>query len=314
MASPLNGIHHVTAIAGDPQRNLDFYAGVLGMRLVKVCVNQDDVRTYHFFFGDESGSPGADLTFFPHPGGYAGKPGAGQAVGVGLSVPTHSLDFWAERLGVERIEFAESLRFGQRILSFSDPDGMTVDLVADPDADTKPGWNGGPVSADHTVRAIHSVTLSQSNAERSAEFLSGRMMFAREGVEDGRIRLRVGQGLGSVVDVVEAPERGRVALGSIHHVAFRVPGREEQEAWLEEVRRIGLSSSSLIDRAYFQSLYFREPGGVLFEIATDGPGFTIDEPIETLGTRLSLPPWLEPDREEIERALPPVRFPQVAAR
>lgn len=309
MTTDLLGIHHVTAIAGDPQANLDFYSGLLGMRLVKVCVNQDDVRTFHFFYGDETGSPGADLTFFPHPGGYPGKPGAGQAVSVALAVPVGSIEFWTDRLAAAAVDFNLGSRFGERLLTFADPDGLAVDLVESSLSNERAGWSGGPVPKEHTIRAIHSVTLAQSNADRSAAFLTNRMGFLREAEAEGRIRLRVGDGLGSIVDVVQAAERGRVALGSIHHVAFRIADQEGQREWLTRVSEIGLQSSSIIDRAYFESLYFREPGGVLFEVATDGPGFTIDETREELGSRLSLPPWLEPRREEIERGLPPVRLP-----
>lgn len=311
MTHDLLGIHHVTAIAGDPQANLDFYSGLLGMRLVKVCVNQDDVRTYHFFYGDETGSPGADLTFFPHPGGYQGKPGAGQAVSVALAIPIGSLEFWTARLADAAVDFDLGERFGERLVSLADPDGLTVELVETPAANDRPGWEGGPVPAEHTIRAIHSVTLAQSDARRSAKFLTERMGFIETEEAAGRIRLQLGDGLGSVVEVVQAEERGRVALGSIHHVAFRIADHEGQREWLDHVNQIGLASSGVIDRAYFESLYFREPGGVLFEIATDGPGFTIDESEAELGSRLSLPPWLEPRREEIERGLPPVRLPSV---
>jgi glyoxalase family protein len=311
MAQELLGIHHVTAIAGDPQANLDFYSGLLGMRLVKVCVNQDDVRTYHFFYGDETGSPGADLTFFPHPGGYQGKPGAGQAVSVALAIPVGSLDFWAARLAKEAVDLNLSERFDERLISLVDPDGLAIELVETRAANERTGWDGGPVPAEHTVRAIHSVTLAQSDARRSAKFLVDRMGFVEEGENDDRIRLRVGNGLGSVVEVAQAEERGRVALGSVHHVAFRIADQQGQLEWVDRVSQIGLQSSGVIDRAYFKSLYFREPGGVLFEIATDGPGFTIDEEQEDLGSRLALPPWLEPRREEIERGLPPVRLPSV---
>lgn len=311
MTHDLLGIHHVTAIAGDPQANLDFYSELLGMRLVKVCVNQDDVRTYHFFYGDETGSPGADLTFFPHPGGYQGKPGAGQAVSVALAIPIGSLEFWTARLAEAAVDFDLGERFGERLVSLADPDGLTVELVETPAANDRPGWEGGPVPAEHTIRAIHSVTLAQSDARRSAKFLTERMGFSETEEAGGRIRLQLGDGLGSVVEVVQAEERGRVALGSIHHVAFRIANQEGQREWLDHVNQIGLASSGVIDRAYFESLYFREPGGVLFEIATDGPGFTIDESEAELGSRLSLPPWLEPRREEIERGLPPVRLPSV---
>lgn len=315
MTREVRGIHHVTAIAGDAQRNLDFYMGPLGMRLVKVNVNQDDPGTYHFYFGDESGSPGSILTFFPHAGGYTGKKGAGQASAVGLAIPSGSLDFWIDRLAAEAISFdMPGDRFGERMISLSDPDGLTVELIESEDADGVPGWAGGPVLEAHVIRGIHSVTLEHASGHGDA-FLGEQMGFLSVAEEYGRVRYRTGTGVGSIVDVVPNPTIGRVAVGSIHHVAFRVAGSDGQQEWLRYLGgQDGIHTSGIVERAYFRSLYFREPGGVLFEIATDGPGFTIDEELEELGSGLCLPPWLESRRAEIERVLPPIRYPQVVAK
>ncbi len=310
MTHDLLGIHHVTAIAGDAQSNLDFYTEALGMRLVKLTVNFDDPGAYHFYFGDELGRPGSALTFFPHPGGFPGVPGAGQATTVSLAVPTGSLDAWAKRLKTGDF----STRFGERVLTLSDPDGLRVELIETEDADAVDAWRGGPLSSEMAIRGIHSVTISSSRFESNDRFFTKNMGFHKIGDEDGRTRYRVGSGIGSIVDVVHNESRGRVAVGSVHHVAFRVSNDDEQAHWLRKTRDLGLQSSPVMERDYFRSIYFREPGGVLFEIATDGPGMTIDEPADALGQALRLPARYESHREEIERNLPPLRLPQAVGR
>lgn len=300
MTHPLLGIHHVTAIAGYPQRNLDFYTQLLEMRLVKLSVNFDDPNAYHFYFGDQQATPGSLLTFFPHPDGFAGKRGTGQATSVGLAIPEGTLDGWVDRLAEHAVNFdlGES-RFGERTLLLDDPDGLRLELVESSDA-----------HGDGAIVGIHSVTLEVGSLERATQFYRDRMGFTVEGDTEDRRRFRVGKGIGSIVDVVENRERGRVAVGSVHHVAFRTPDDEGQSVWHGRALDLGLSTSPVMERDYFRSIYFREPNGVLFEIATDGPGMAIDEPVESLGTSLRLPAMYEPKRAEIERRLPPLVLPR----
>jgi glyoxalase family protein len=309
MSSDLLGIHHVTAIAGDPQANLDFYTKLLGMRMVKLTVNFDDPGSYHFYFGDRLGSPGTALTFFPHPGGLQGSPGAGQATTISFAIPEGTLEGWMDYLAQEAIHFEiPASRFGQKLIELRDPDGIRLELIEAPEANIE-GWSESPVGPQMAIRGFHSVTVEATRMDANDRFYTETMRFKKEGEEDGRIRYRVGAGIGSIVDVVESDRRGRVAIGTVHHVAFRTPDDEGQSYWLETAQSFGLHSSPVMERDYFRSIYFREPNGVLFEIATDGPGFTIDESEETLGTALKLPARYEPFRSEIERRLPPIDLP-----
>ncbi len=313
MTLELGGLHHVTAIAGDPQRNLEFYAGLLGLPLVKRTVNFDDPGTYHFYFGDALGTPGSLLTFFPWPGARPGRAGSGQATAVSCSVPAAALDFWARRLEGAGVSVARTRRaHDDTLLSFADPDGLALELIGDQGADTRAPWNAGPVPAAHAIRGLYGVTLSVGDLDRSAEMLTGTLRF-RAGVEaGGRARFEAAAGgPGTVVDVVAKPgaPRGLMGAGAIHHVAWRTPGDETQRAWRETLVAGGHHVTEIQDRRYFRSIYFHEPGGVLFEIATDGPGMTADEPAEALGATLKLPPWLEPLRQRLERALPAIQVP-----
>ncbi|BBL78509.1 diguanylate cyclase [Rubrobacter xylanophilus] len=307
----VTGIHHVTAIAGDPQRNAGFYAGVLGLQLVKKTVNFDDPTTYHLYYGDAGGKPGTIMTFFPWPDAPRGRIGSGQVVTTAFSVPAGSLGYWTERLVESGVRFERPReRFGETVLSFEDVDGLRVELVAAEDG--REGWDGGPVPARHSVRGLHHVTLAVEAAERTARLLTETLGFRREGAAEGRERFAAGPGgPGRFVDVSEAGgfPAGSTGVGTVHHVAFRVPDEEVQLALRGEVAALGYNVTPVIDRKYFRSVYFREPGGVLFELATDGPGFTVDEAEAELGRRLQLPPWLERRREEIERSLPPVSVP-----
>lgn len=310
MEHPLLGIHHVTAIAGDAQRNLDFYAHTLGMRFVKLTVNFDDPGAYHFYFGDEAGSPGSLLTFFPHPGGYAGERGAGQATAVALAIPQGSLEAWIDHFARHAVDFhLGGERFGERFIFLDDPDGLRIELVETVDANPLEGRAYGDIPAEHAIRGIHSVTLEVGSPESAARFYCERMGFAPAESTDDRLRFRVGDRIGSVVDVVESNVRGRVAVGSVHHIAFRTPDDEGQAFWRERALSLHLATSPVMERDYFRSIYFREPSGVLFEIATDGPGMAIDEPVEALGQSLRLPAMYEPNREAIERRLPPLVLP-----
>lgn len=309
------GIHHVTAIAGDPQANVDFYTKVLGLRLVKRTVNFDDPRTYHLYYGDELGRPGTILTFFPWPGAPRGRRGTGQVTVTSFSVPAGSLDGWVERLASHDVEI-EGLgeRFGSKTLAFLDPDDLLLELVAEERDERRP-WERGPVPSEHAIRGFHSVTLTESGYEATAELLTEGMEFRAVAEERDRYRFAAGGGApGALVDIVCAPDAppGEVAAGSVHHIAWRVAGDEEQRAWRGRLVERGLNVTPILDRQYFRSIYYREPGGVLFEIATDPPGFTVDEPPEQLGSGLRLPPWLEPHRDRIEGVLPYLRIPAIA--
>ncbi len=310
------GIHHVTAIAGDPQQNVDFYTGLLGLRLVKLTVNFDDPGAYHLYYGDEVGHPGTILTFFAWPGAPHGRPGAGQTTAVSFSVPIDSLDYWTERLAQRGVAYEEPIaRLDEQVLTFLDPDGLQLELVAHPDAASLDAWQTGPVPPEHAIRGFHSVTLSEADHEDTASLLTETMGLRQVAQANDRIRYQAASaGPGARVDVIRTPRPvlGRVAVGSVHHVAWRTPTDDEQLAWRAEIAARGLNVTPVLDRQYFHSIYFREPGGVLFEIATDPPGFAIDEPREQLGAHLKLPPWLEPMRAQIERDLPVLRLPQTA--
>lgn len=306
----VQGLHHITAIAADPRRNLDFYTRVLGLRFVKKSVNQDDPGTYHLYYGDYSGSPGTILTFFPWAGLRRGRPGTGQAYATAYSVPANALPFWTKRfkeLGVttEKIE----ARFGDQVLPLLDPDGLRLELIATAEPDSRTPVPSPDVPRESAIRGFHSSTLALVQSEATAHVLTGPMGYRRLAQEGHRTRFTAGAGgPGTYVDLFTDPAlpRGLNGAGTIHHVAFRVPDDATELAARENLTEQGLHVSPVIDRAYFKSIYYREPAGVLFEIATDQPGFAIDEPVESLGTRLGLPPHLEPHRAEIEAALPPL--------
>ena len=308
------GIHHITAIAGEPQRNLDFYAGTLGLRLVKLTVNYDDVATYHLYFGDEVGQPGSLLTFFPWPHGRPGRKGTGQAGTVSLAIPSASLGFWIKRLLSRGIRYdGPARRFDDQVLSFSDPDGLLLELVASPRAAGIPSWEEGPVGPEHAVRGLHGTTLWEDGDTGTADLLINTLGFEAAGQQGGLIRLQSpGPGLGSVVYLRQARGfwGGADGVGTVHHIAFRAVSDQAQLEKRAEIEAKGIEITPVIDRKYFRSVYFREPGGVLFEIATDAPGFTVDEPAEGLGERLMLPPGYEARRRQIEDALPGIRLPQ----
>ncbi len=310
-----SGLHHVTAIAADPQENVDFYTRVLGLRLVKRTVNFDAPDTYHLYYGDETGRPGSILTFFPWPGAPRGRRGTGQATTTAFSVPEGSLGWWKTRLAQKGVEVVEAVtRFDEDALSFEDPDGLLLELVAHTGTDPRPPWEQGPIPHEHAIRGLYSVTLSESGYESTAAMLTDTLGFRLIGESGSTMRFEVGGGgPGTRVDVVCQPEapRGLVSAGTVHHVAWRAPDEGAQVEWRESIVGTGLDVTPVIDRNYFRSIYFREPGGVLLEIATDAPGFVIDEPLLELGRRLQLPPWLEPKRADIEAALPELRIPDI---
>jgi glyoxalase family protein len=306
------GYHHITCIAGDPQENVDFYAGVLGLRLVKRSVNQDDPTTYHLFYADAHGTPGTDLTFFPWPQLPPARPGVGLAVEVALAVPEGSLGFWAERLSrygtaVHGLEVS----FGEVRLRFEDPHGLPLALVEVRGRGFAP-WEDSPVPADFQVRGLHGARVWEASLALTEYFLVEVLGFVPAGEEGGWHRYAAGGGgSGCVLDVREKPlgPPGRWGVGGVHHLAWRVRDDEHQAEVRRRVAWAGGNPTPVIDRFWFKSVYFREPGGVLLELATDGPGFTVDEAPEQLGTALVLPPWLEPSRGLLEARLRPLRYP-----
>jgi glyoxalase family protein len=307
------GLHHVTAIAGDPQRNIDFYIKGLGLRLVKKTVNFDDPGTYHLYYGDESGRPGSLLTFFPWQGIRRGRVGSGQSTTTAFSVPQGTLGWWQEHfkaLGVESsISRASS---EEERLSLRDPDGLQIDLVASSISDPRNPWDSASVPAQYAVRGQHSSVLTVQDPTRTLETLTRDLGMTVLAEKDGRYRLSTHGGEpGTVVDVVtdSRAERGLVAGGTVHHIAFRVPDQATQEVWRQELAERGYGVTAILDRQYFTSIYFREPGGTLLEIATDTPGFDIDEPLLELGRSLKLPPWLEPNREAIAHSVARIDLP-----
>ena len=306
------GLHHVTAIAGAPQENVNFYAGILGLRLVKRTVNFDNPKSYHLYYGDATGNPGTIMTFFSWPGAPRGRIGTGQVSATSFSVPEESLGYWTERLVEHGVRFAKpERRFEETVLAFEDHDGLAVEIVARPRVEGGEVWAESPVPARHAIRGIPGVTLSEQSGEVTENILTRLLGFEKVDEEDGRTRyLSAGSG-GSFADVLALPEGapGETAVGTTHHVAWRAPDDDTEAAWREEIEARGLYVTPILDRNYFHSIYFREPGGVLFEIATDPPGFAVDEDSDHLGESLKLPPWLEPRREEIEQALPPIQLP-----
>jgi len=307
------GIHHVTAVASDPQRNADFYLRVIGMRLVKQTVNFDAPDTYHLYYGDEVGTPGTILTFFPWPGAPRGRRGTGQATTTSFSIPEASLGWWSDHLRRQAVEVRQApTRFSEECLEFQDPDGLAVELIAAADTPATTPWGHGPVPPEHAIRGLHSVTLSESTPDNTHGMLTDTLGFRLVDEGSGRSRYDTGRGgPGARVDVVAQPNapRGLVAAGTVHHVAWRSPDADTESEWRAEIVAAGVDVTPIIDRQYFESIYFREPGGVLLEIATDPPGFTKDEPLLQLGARLRLPPWLEPDRSQIQAALPDLKLP-----
>lgn len=306
---PIQGLHHITAFAKDPQRNVDFYHNGLGQRLVKTTVNFDDPGTYHLYYGDEVGTPGTIMTFFPWPRAARGVRGNGEVGASAYTIGAESLDYWRKRL----VDFgapvsSEETRFGYDVLTFDDPDGMSLELIVSDDPATFQFWEEGPVPAAHALRGFHGVTLWLAEAEPTAALLTEQMGYEFVGQEENRWRFKgSSNNIGMYLDLLIDPKRpsGRMGAGSVHHIAFRTRDDTEQLEYQQSLSRAGFGVTPVRDRQYFHSIYFRSPGGVLFEVATDAPGFAIDEPVEALGQSLKLPPWLESQRANIERALPP---------
>lgn len=308
MSDKILGIHHITAIAGAAQRNYDFYTSLLGLRLVKKTVNFDDPYTYHFYYGNETGTPGTILTFFPWTHVRRGTNGTGMATEIGYAVPDGSFDFWVNRFTEQNVPFNKPVeRFGEKTLSFRDPDGLELFLVVPEKNDERSPWTTPDVKAEVATKGFHSVTLLLRRMENTARVLTDIFGYRLLKQEGNRYRFVTDHNpTANIVDIVESPDGkpGIVAGGTNHHVAFRVKNDEVQMQLREKIVSAGHNITSKIDRNYFFSLYFREPGGVLFEIATDNPGFDVDENVKELGTHLKLPPQYELQRDRIEKMLP----------
>jgi len=338
------GIHHITAIARNPQRNIDFYSGLLGMRLVKLTVNFDDPTTYHLYYGDSVGHPGTILTFFPWSEAPTGHRGTGQVTAISFLIPSSSMSYWIDRLKRNGISFVgPSKRFSDEFVSFHDPDGLMLELISSPSSNDSRRrrqqqlqqtdnniWKESPVSKEHAIRGFHSATLSEEGYERTSSLLADTMGFKLVAKDNKEDRFRFGiveknnsnpedsgadyssssSSIGSFVDIVCQPEisRGYIGIGTVHHIAWRATNdRHQIDLRKRIVQKAHLNPTPVIDRIYFHSVYFREPGGILFEIATDPPGFAIDEKPEDLGKQLKLPQWLESERGKLEQLLPPVK-------
>src|SRR5262245_12553881 len=306
-----NGIHHVTAIAGRARRNLDFYRRVLGLRLVKRTVNFDNPGTYHFYFGNESGQPGTILTFFPWENAAPGRLGAGETQETVFRVPEGSIGFWTHRFIEQGLSHgAPEKRFGETMIAFKDPNGMRLSLVAIPGIEREPAWREGAVPVEHAIRGFHSASLLVAMAASTAAILTDVLGFAETGREGSVTRYAAGDmALGGIIDLHEAGNfpRGRQGAGTVHHIAFRAASDAVQSEMVEKLaRNHGIRTTDQKNRDYFRSVYFREPNGILFEIATDDPGFAVDESADSLGQALKLPRFLESSRDRIEAALPKI--------
>ena len=315
MPANLPGIHHVTCITGDVQKCADFYVGVLGLRFVKKSINQDMPETYHIYFADYLGTPGSAMTFFGWPTWPKRRTGSGQVTVVSFAVPASALEFWTGRLRKLGISAKRTSRFDAELIELEDPDGIQLELVGQASDERWVPWADGPVDTEHAIRGFHSVTMTV--AESGATFdLVGKTMGFRKAAEDGKLaRFETGGGgPESILDVIVSPDgpHGHESIGTVHHVAWRADDDAHQKAWRDALTREGLTVTPVIDRYYFKSIYFRTPGGVLFEIATDGPGFTVDEAPEALGSTLSLPPWFQVQREQLDISLPPIVVPTTA--
>ena len=307
MPSPIKGIHHITAVSGPPKENYDFYTKVLGLRFTKKTINFDDPYTYHLYYGNYEATPGSSITFFPWQGVVQGSPSTGETTVTSYAIPKGSLDFWKRHFSKNGVEIiTDEPRFGDRLIMFKDSEGMNNELVESGGIDAiKPNPADG-FPADFGIRGFYGAALSLADTGRTAELMQ-EFGWNKKGEESGITRFisDPDNNLGSVIDLKKEPGlNGRFGRGSIHHIAFRVPDDNVQQEWREKLMKMGFSPTPVQNRQYFRSIYFREPGGVLFEIATDIPGFTKDEPLEKLGEELKLPPWLEKNRSEIERRLP----------
>jgi glyoxalase family protein len=304
------GIHHITAIAGEPKRHVAFYRDTLGLRLVKRTVNFDDPSTWHLYYGDETGTPGTALTFFVWKDLPSGRHGSGEPQEIAFAVPEGALEYWRKRFSDKGIEHSDApARFGEQVIAFTDHDGHKLEIVGSKTAADVVGWDNGDVPVEHAIRGFHGITLEVVNPAPTSGVLQEVFGFAPAGNEAGRHRFRAGDApIGSIVDLRVTPGTPRAlqGAGTVHHVAFRATGDAQEMEFRERVLELGLRPTEQVPRHYFRSVYFREPNGILFEIATDDPGFTVDEPKNQLGKELLLPPWYEKNRTQIQAALPPL--------
>ncbi|MEB2781354.1 ring-cleaving dioxygenase [Algoriphagus sp. C2-6-M1] len=306
----ITGIHHITAIAGNPQANIDFYTGILGLRLVKKTINFDAPGVYHFYFGDEFGRPGTVFTTFPFTGARKGTKGVGEVTYTAFSIPSESLEFWIDRLKKYGITVSDVLtRFGDKLIRFEDHDSMGIELVAN-DEDDRTGWSYGQVPIEHSIRGFYGATLNLRSKDLTEKLLTELMDYRFIGEENGRFRYGTAGKPGDIVDIVldKSGNPGVQSAGTVHHIAFRTENAASQLQVQEILMQSGYQVTEVKDRNYFTSIYFREPGGVLFEVATDEPGFAIDEDEAHLGELIKLPDWAEPNREKLESSLTPVKL------
>ncbi len=312
MNTPVLGIHHVTAIIGQPQPNIDFYTGALGLRMIKLTVNYDDPETYHLYFGDTAGTPGTAITFFPWPYAQRAQPGVGQVLSTAYAVPNGSIEYWLKRLSKRSVSSQRAERMGEQMLTIRDPDDLQIELVeTDQLPDVQP-WLDGGVPREHAIHGFHSVTLAVAQHQPTNDFLRDVFAFRRVSEEADVVRFETNQGgPGGFVQVQARPDlpRGEMGPGTVHHVAWRVTDDDAQAYWRNTVIKAGRHVTPVKDRNYFHSIYFREPGGVIFEMATDCPGMMVDENINALGTQLKLPPFLEDQRDQIVSKLPSITLP-----
>jgi glyoxalase family protein len=311
---PVQGIHHITAFAKDPQQNVDFYHHVLGQRLVKTTVNFDDPGTYHLYYGDEIGTPGTIMTFFPWQHARKGVHGNGEVNATAYTIRPQSVNYWLTRLAENGVAVGEAqTRFGQTVYPFADPEGLKIEFIVSDEPATIQHWQAGGVPADHAIRGFHGATLWVNESATTGKLLTDDLGFSFVGQEGSRYRYKAaGDDIGAYVDLLARPNQpmAQQGTGSVHHIAFRTVDDAEQQEYLSALRGAGWRVTPVQDRQYFHSIYFRSPGGVLFEIATDAPGFDDDESIAELGTSLKLPAWLEPQRAQIEAYLPELNLPK----
>ena len=308
------GIHHITVLAGDAQRNAEFYTRILGMRLVKKSVNQDDPGTYHLFYGNQSANPGSSLTFFPWPNAVQGKPGTGEVVNVGLQVPEGTQDFWEVRLSENDVKYNVVDVFGRKALRFKDPDGLELDLVFEGDAKDKVENVDYVVPFDKTIQGFWGARMKLTEREHTEKLINELFEFEEKAQEGNQYLYQTDAPIGHsvIIEVADAPVHGQNGRGIVHHIAFRAENKEELDQLRQEVGGRGLHPTQIIDRHWFNSVYYRIPAGVLFEMASDDPGYTVDEEFEQLGEHLILPPWLENKRDRIEKILPEIKIPTKA--
>lgn len=305
------GIHHISAIVGHPQENTDFYAGVLGLRMIKKTVNFDDPGTYHLYFGNEAGEPGTIITFFPWANAYTGAVGGGQTGVTSYVIPLNTMDFWEKRLESFHIHYTKAERFGEASLRFNDPHGLKLELV-ERESGKVNGWSFGDIKPEYAIKGFSGATLYSVRPEKTMETLTEVMGLEKVGEEADIVRFKSFGDIGNVIDVRKFPmPRGKMGVGTVHHIAWRAENEADHLDWQKTVREAGYMATEVKDRNYFNAIYFREYGEILFEIATDPPGFTVDEAPESLGSELKLPPQYEAHRETLVQSLIPIKVPGV---